>query len=144
MMEMQIPTYRAKKIDSDEYIIGALYKQINTFYILEIDDKIIQKEIDIWAPSWHVKDIIIYSEIDPSTLAIHFPKWICSDAETDEEVKVFASLQKDKRGGDEIEVRDNFQGANGTLYFDGSSLMFQDMKLDQEMLIAFQVIGIQE
>ena len=78
---MNIPIYRAKKIDSDEYVIG-----------------------------WYSSPIIIEGKlylsitnqdgehrIDTTTLSIHFPDMIDSQGNA-----IFASLQEDGKGGDII------------------------------------------
>ena len=124
--DLNIPIYRAKKIDSDEYVEGYLYESA----IYEAF-RIITKSISEFS-------------IDSSTLSIHFPNWICIDQETEKEVKVFASLQKDKKGGSIVEVRDNFQGTTGALYFSEASLMFQGIHFTEAELQAFEVTGIQE
>ena len=76
---MNIPICRAKKIDSDEYVIG-----------------------------WYSSPIIIEGKlylsitnqdgehrIDTTTLSIHFPDMIDSQGN-----EIFASLQEDGKGGD--------------------------------------------
>lgn len=78
---MNIPIYRAKKIDTDEFIEGYLnYTSFDNKYILwnGTDEKLI--------------------EINPLTLSIHFPDMIDSYGN-----KVFASLQKDGSYGSIIE-----------------------------------------
>ena len=72
---MNIPIYRAKKLDSDEYAIsstiiknkmwtdGKGYHDV--FYILEDENVSILKRFPVYYP-----DVV---EIDPTTLAIHFP-----------------------------------------------------------------------
>lgn len=75
-----IPIYRAKKIDSDEYVYGFLTWD-SEFGV----ERIIQKEVV--GTSRHC--------IDKSTLAIHFPDMLDSDGN-----KIFASLSEDGRGGD--------------------------------------------
>ena len=82
---MNIPICRAKKIDSDEYVIG-----------------------------WYSSPIIIEGKlylsitnqdgehrIDTTTLSIHFPDMIDSQGN-----EIFASLQKNGRGGDVCSVND--------------------------------------
>ena len=77
--DINIPIYRAKKIDSDEYVIG-----------------------------WYSEPIVIESKlylsitnkdgtfrIDTSTLAINFPDMLDSQGN-----KIFASLSEDGKGGD--------------------------------------------
>lgn len=81
-METNIPIYRAKKIDSDEYVIG-----------------------------WYSSPIIIEGKlylsitnqdgehrINTTTLSIHFPDMIDSQGNA-----IFASLQEDGKGGDILE-----------------------------------------
>ena len=79
-METQIPEYRAKKIDSDDYVKGYL-TSCKSIY-----------EKDYYITKGHNHPII---EIDPSTLAIHFPDMIDSEG-----TRIFASLSEDGTGGD--------------------------------------------
>ena len=78
-MRTNIPIFRAKKIDSDEYVMG-----------------------------WYSSPIIIEGKtylsitnkdgeyrIDTTTLSIHFPDMLDSQGN-----KIFASLQEDGKGGD--------------------------------------------
>ena len=80
-MRTNIPIFRAKKIDSDEYVMG-----------------------------WYSSPIIIEGKtylsitnkdgeyrIDPTTLSIHFPNMLDSQGN-----EIFASLQEDGKGGDII------------------------------------------
>jgi len=75
MKDLNIPIYRAKKLTSDEYVEGS-YCDGN---IIDIDYEGFQ--------TW--------TEIDTTTLAIHFPDMLDS-----EDNKIFASLNEDGRGGD--------------------------------------------
>ena len=79
---INLPIYRAKKIDSDEYIEGQylVYKGYPTIF-----------------NEYGLNGI----EIDKSTLSIHFPDMLDSQGN-----KIFASLQKDGRGGDICSVND--------------------------------------
>ena len=90
---MNIPIYRAKKIDSDEYIEGFYDYSKDVFYNGKIEESHyikVQKENGV--------AIISYSEkIDQTTLSIHFPDMLDSKGN-----KVFASLSKDGKGGDII------------------------------------------
>jgi len=83
---MNIPIYRAKKIDSDEYVEG--------FYF-NYDDSLGYKPMII------SKESGIEFEISELTLAIHFPDMIDSEGN-----KIFASLNEDGKGGD-ISTLDN-------------------------------------
>jgi len=78
---LNIPVYRGKKIDSDEYFEGLLVKGNSdtgkeAFFI---------QECDFW----------MEIQIDPTTLAIHFPDMIDSQGN-----KIFASLSEYGKGGD--------------------------------------------
>ena len=90
-----IPSYRAKRIDSEEYVEG-FYSNVEYFR----DKHTIKSLINISGyyedgtqktNNWDYK---IY-EIDPSTLSIHFPKMLDSSNN-----KIFASLSKNGKGGD--------------------------------------------
>ena len=90
-MISNMPIYRAKKIDSDEYVEGyyspAYYIHHYIITHLGVDTKIdvvYRMSTDI-------------HKIDPTTLAIHFPDMLDSQGN-----KVFASLQEDGKGGDII------------------------------------------
>ena len=74
-----IPIYRAKKINSDEYVEGYYYKDGRDHIIFNGDST----------------TIFGLRVIDPSTLAIHFPDMIDSQGN-----KIFVSLQEDGKGGD--------------------------------------------
>ena len=82
-MRINIPIFRAKKLDSDEYVMG-----------------------------WYSSPIIIEGKIylsitnkdgeyriDPTTLSIHFLNMLDSQGN-----EIFASLQEDGKGGDIIET----------------------------------------
>ena len=78
-MKTQIPIYRAKKIDSDGYIEGYLFKIWEVHYIL-------------WGTT---NGNPIKTAVHSSTLAIHFPDMLDKNG-----VKIFASLSEDGKGGD--------------------------------------------
>ncbi len=79
---MNIPIYRAKKIDSNEYVEGFLTK-CRVSYFIE-------------SGSSHC------DEIDTTTLSIHFPDMLDSEGK-----KIFASLREDGKGGDILIGYDN-------------------------------------
>jgi hypothetical protein len=96
-----IPIYRAKKIDSDEYVTGFLnmafyygiYEEEDVdepekkyFLIRCMDNE--SSDTDMWSFNG-------FDEIDISTLAIHFPDMLDSQGN-----KIFASLSEDGKGGD--------------------------------------------
>ena len=79
-----IPIYRAKKIDSDEYVEGLLMKSnkgITGYEVFCIQEDNFWREIPI----------------DQNTLAIHFPNMIDKNGK-----KIFASLSEDGVSGDLI------------------------------------------
>ena len=92
-----IPIYRAKKLDSDEYVMG-----------------------------WYSSPIIIEGKtylsitnkdgeyrIDTTTLSIHFPDMLDSQGN-----EIFASLQEDGKGGDVCSVNDYiYGGLNGVAIY---------------------------
>lgn len=115
---MNIPIYRAKKIDSDEYVMGMLTKRVFTDYLLIRDD--INTNL---------------SKIDPTTLAIHFSDMLDSKGN-----KIFASLSEDGKGGDIVEYngrQEIIKYSNGTI----QSYMFRFEDLKE---LNFKAIGIQE
>lgn len=75
------PIYRAKKIDSDEYVEGYYYKDNKDHIIFNGDST----------------TIFGLRVIDPTTLAIHFPNMLDKQGN-----KIFASLSGDGKGGDII------------------------------------------
>lgn len=93
-MKTQIPIYRAKKIrQNKKYIIGS---HIHS----EHENKHwIRYEMPIRKGFSAPRTMTI--EIDPSTLAIHFPDMIDSEG-----TKIFASLSEDGKGGDIHELFD--------------------------------------
>lgn len=78
-MISNIPIYRAKKIDSDEYVVGQYlgYKGYPTIFNEYGLDGV---------------------NIDETTLSIHFPSMLDSQGN-----KIFASLREDGKGGDIVE-----------------------------------------
>ena len=82
---INLPIFRAKKIDSDEYVEGC-------FNIWEQSGKIYHSIMEIGKYPSPFNNIHI---VDESTLSIHFPDMLDSQGN-----KIFASLQEDGKGGD--------------------------------------------
>ena len=80
-----IPIYRAFSETFDKYILGVPYFSDGRYYML-VDD--CNKNNNIGSGSY---------PIDETTLSIHFPDMLDSKRN-----KIFASLQKDGKGGDII------------------------------------------
>lgn len=89
-----IPIYRAKKIDSDEYVIGWYLGrgQISRYCATINNDN---------TYSFRKNDL---EDIDILTLSIHFPDMLDSEGN-----KIFASLSENGKGGDIID-RVAYQG----------------------------------
>jgi len=86
-IETHIPIYRGQKIDSDEYVEGD--------FVHTPDNDEIENVYQIFKRDIVCGDMEIAPDIDPSTLAIHFPSMIDSEG-----TKIFASLSEDGKGGD--------------------------------------------
>jgi len=132
-LKLNIPIYRAKKIDSDEYIEGYYQKYV---YRPQFE-----KRTEI---SYHVVEetSIIHrsNEIDPLTLSIHFPDMLDSEGN-----KIFASLSEDGRGGDTIV---NVEADLFVYLYQNGKIRLHNKFIGGDDLIdvkhAFKVTGIQE
>ena len=120
-----IPYFRAKKLDSDEFVIGFLKNCTDTG--LEV----------FWIQS---NEFIDY-RIDINTLSINFPNMIDSKGN-----KIFASLQEDGKGGDilsdsdtEYEYTLSFNG----LKFNLQGLFSQSSFNEFDSWEDFDIIGIE-
>ena len=88
---MNIPIYRAKKIDSDEYVIGFYSSAYDIHHYI-----ITHLGVDTKANLVYQMSTDIH-KIDPSTLAINFPDMLDSQGN-----KIFASLSEDGKGGNKM------------------------------------------
>ena len=162
-----IPIFRAKKLDSDEYIIGDLFdgkyiiakSELNrdiSEALKHIREDILTKDcISAECKNEHhllnkmLNKLLVNErlehiyEIDPTTLSIHFPDMIDSQGN-----KIFASLQEDGKGGDICQTIDYLNGTlNGVAIYDNFS--FRIHRIGKAMGISFtskdiKIIGIQE
>lgn len=133
--KIEIPIYRAKKIGSDEYVIGYFYQP--THFISDGGKIICHRTYETFS-------------IDVTTLAIHFNDM------TDSQVnKIFASLSEDGKGGDILYYEDDCQpyicehSSDGTFlfeYLDNKTIKNYICRLSQEKVLFedLKVIGIQE
>ena len=92
-----IPIYRAKQIDSDKWVEGILLPYLKRF----------NNKSFIINDYTRMQDLDNALQIDPKTIAIHFPNMIDKNSK-----KIFASLSKDGVGGDLI----NCNHYEGILY----------------------------
>ena len=90
-----IPIFRAKKLNSDEYVIGFLLQDCFGFYIIQTDNALRCETLNQEA-----------IEIDHQTLSISF-----SDMLDSQRNKIFASLGENGKGGDIIKLDDNIKTA---------------------------------
>ena len=159
--KLNIPTYRAKKINSDEYscpkcngdiedtpidyhfsaickkcgsemwyedtieaekYVEGIVIEHNDIFIMITDMVINRVDLrrDILREDRKPSDSacinsngLDYYEIDPSTLAIHFPDMIDSEG-----TKIFASLSEDGKGGDKIPTHTSLYKGESVFYFD--------------------------
>lgn len=130
-MDINIPTYRAKKINSDEYVTGFLniafdygnYEEEDVeepekkYFLIQFMDNE-SSDIDMWSFNG-------FNEIDATTLVIHFPDMLDSQKN-----KIFASLNKDSSiGASKIEYIASGSTANyktyGYLYYNQETFSFE-------------------
>ena len=122
---MNIPIYRAKKIDSDEYIQGYL----------------LSKNIIVTTEYYYPQGIPSETEkkfnnIDQSTLAIHFPDMLDNQGN-----KIFASLSEDGKGGDIMKDDEYY----GIAKYKDSRFVVEYENVEECLYEGnFEVIGIQE
>lgn len=105
---INLPIFRAKKLDSDEYVEGGYS---DTFFLCMGDIQghyISYKKINVVG-----REITLQESIDPTTISIHFPDMLDSKGN-----KIFASLQEDGKGGDEF----LFDNEIFIIWFDNQSL----------------------
>jgi len=93
MKNINIPIYRAKKIDSDEYVIGFYSSAYDIHHYVITHLGVDTKTSTVYQMSTDIH------KIDPTTLAIHFPDMLDSQGN-----KIFASLNEDGKGGDIVNL----------------------------------------
>lgn len=129
---MNIPIYRAKKIDSDEYIEG-FYKNVLYFK----DKHIITSLVNISGVENNIQKTNLWDyknyEIDQSTLAIHFPDMLDNQGN-----KIFASLSEDGKGGD-IMKDDEYYGI--AKYIDCGFMVEYENCIESIFEQNFEVVG---
>ena len=123
-MISSIPIYRAKKIDSDDYVEGFYVDTVEFFTkVLRNANGYITKD-----GNFHIVDI--------STLAIHFPNILDSQGN-----KIFASLQEDGKGGDMMKDDEYY----GIAKYKDSRFVVEYENVEECLYEGnFEVIGIQK
>ena len=139
-MELNIPIFRAKKMDSDDYVEG-----------IGIEDNTLIEYI-FQRSSYSSENIAETSEIDLSTLSIHFPNILAEDSDVynsngEKDLRLFASLEEFGKGGDivtdgEYDFVVIFNGRSFNLMFvkDNTFIKFNGW----DNLIKFTKKGIQK
>jgi hypothetical protein len=139
-MELNIPIFRAKKMDSDDYVEG-----------IGIEDNTLIEYI-FQRSSYSSENIAKISEIDLSTISIHFPDMLAEDSNSydsngEKDLRIFASLEEFGKGGDivtdgEYDFVVIFNGRSFNLMFvkDNTFIKFNGW----ENLIKFTKKGIQK
>ena len=123
---INLPIFRAKKIDSDEYVIGYLFKDTSGY--LRITNGIKDNKHPLKLPFEWI--------INTATLAIHFPDMLDSQGN-----EIFASLQEDGKGGDIMQDDEYFGIAK---YKDCQFVVEYEDCIDNIDNGNFEVIGIQQ
>lgn len=129
---MNIPIYRAKKIDSDEYIEGYYIEDYGIGSYLQIS-KYLNFIIGDRGEKGMESDCLY--EIDPTTLAIHF-----KDMADSEGNKIFASLSEKGKGGDILDINVRTE----TLFIERAVIQTYTFKWDDLKYFKKKAIGIQE
>ena len=137
-----IPIFRAKKLDSDKYIIGQYIETefSNEEYCdIEEQETIIKhciiKDFRTVHDDYEYCNFDI-TEIDPTTLSIHFNNMLDSQGN-----KIFASLQEDGKDGDIMQDDEYFGIAK---YKDCQFVVEYEDCIDNIDNGNFEVIGIQQ
>ena len=104
MNNLNIPIYRAKKIDSDEYVIGNLIEDEGVFYIIK--NPVVTHFNGLQQLTGECEYL---DRVDPTILAINLPDMLDSKGN-----KIFASLSEDGKGGDIVTLDDR----NKTIIYD--------------------------
>ena len=124
---MNTPCFRAKKIDSDDYVEG-YYKPEDSVSQLFVNRKE-GNYIMTLVSDYDYRDC----EIDPTTLAIHFPDMLDSQGN-----KIFASLSEDGKGGDIMRCDEYFGVAK---YIDCGFMVEYENCIESIFEQNFEVIG---
>ena len=128
---INLPIFRAKKLDSDEYVEGG-YSDTLFLCMGDIQGHYISyKKINVVG-----REITLQESIDPTTISIHFPDMLDSKGN-----KIFASLQEDGKGGDIMQDDEYFGIAK---YKDCQFVVEYEDCIDNIDNGNFEVIGIQQ
>lgn len=132
-VNLNIPIYRAKKIDSDEYVFGKLIEDYGIGFYLQIN-KSLENICNTYGDyGFSTTD---FEQIDITTLSIHFFDMLDSQGN-----KIFGSLSASGKGGD-IMKNDEYYGI--AKYYDCKFVVEYENCFDVINEGNFEIIGIQE
>ena len=135
MININIPIYRAKKIDSDEYVIGNLIEDEGVFYIIK--NPVVTHFNGLQQLTGECEYL---DRVDPTILAINLP-----DMLDGQKNKIFASLSKNGKGGDIITYDEDVRII--AIYKNGTFIFKDSMNLaivPSSRYLRTKVIGIQK
>lgn len=120
-----LPIFRAKKINSDEYVFGIPRQDSKGIYEMIIN--VVEDGVSG----------VIQRYIEVDTISIHFPDMIDSQGN-----KIFASLQEDGKGGDIVKNDICFLGV---VRFENQAIYYGEFKKeDFYSWTTISLIGLQE
>ena len=140
--QIKIPIYRGLKLGTEnEYVAGNLVEFDNEYFIVkDTEGCYLASDCFHYLP---------YNEIDPTTLSIHFSNMLDSQGN-----EIFASLQKDGKGGDLVGYVDghiNYNVAERYVISEDGVLFLRDIipnikkyTLDKEIASWYKIYGIQQ
>ena len=123
-----IPIFRAKKLDSDEYVEGYLLHKFENNYYISLEWSM---DSDGYTPD--------FVKIDISTLSIHFPDMLDRLGN-----KIFASLQEDGKDGDILFMQHCYIVSFDGLNFNLESLFLKTQFNKHDSWKNFKIVGIQQ
>ena len=157
---INLPIFRAKKLGTEnEYVEGFLYQDI-ICYVPSDGFKPDEYKKAVDTETWFIMDNLSRtSMIDTSTISIHFSNMLAKDSDRynssgEKDLRVFASLQLDGKGGDLVGYIDghiNYNVAERYVISEDGVLFLRDIipnikkyTLDKEIASWYKIYGIQE
>ena len=157
---INLPIFRAKKLGTEnEYVKGFLYQDL-ICYIPSDGFKPDEYKKAVDTETWFIMDNLSNTAmIDISTISIHFPNMLAKDSDRynssgEKDLRVFASLQLDGKGGDLVgyaEGHINYNVAERYVISEDGVLFLRDIipnikkyTLDKEIASWYKIYGIQK
>lgn len=125
-----IPLFRAKKIDSNEYVIGFYSSAYDIHHYVITHLGVDTKTSTVYQMSTSIH------KIDPTTISINFPDMLDSQGN-----KIFASLSEDGKGGDIMKDDDYY----GIAKYKDSRFVVEYENVEECLYEGnFEVVGVQK